>query len=272
VFRPLLALFATTLVSCGGAVGGDPPVDHGVPSPSGKGASIRDITDPASEQRAVHEQTVDVSGAIVLAVDTYDETSNGRGRGTIYVQDLGSNEAYSGLSLFAPEFVPGNLRVSPGDVLDLRGKYQENQNIGSARFAAGAVLPQLARPIATFRYEAYAPEPVDIDVNDLGSYEKGRRWLNMLVRVKNVTVLDAVSEAGNPRVNARIKLDDPGAAVDAEACDAAFPKVPALTNELVKLDELGIQPNATLKSVVGIVTYFCELHLSPRSLADIEVD
>lgn len=266
---PRLFLFcalAAVLISCGSR-DGDPPANLGVPEPAGKDLRIRQIADPASEQKAEHLDFVSVSGVTVVAVDTHDETANGRSRGTVYVQDLGSTAPYSGISLFAPEFVPGNLRVGPGDVLDLRGTYQENQNIGSAVFAPGAPLPQLARPIATFRFEGRQPEPVDIDVNDLADYDKGRKWLNMLVRVQNVTVLRDVEQSGQfPRVSAPMLAGEVG------GCEDPFPKPPTLTNELANLNELAIKANTTLKSVVGVVTYFCNLHLSPRSVADVQID
>lgn len=259
-----LALFAG---SCG-SQDGDPHSDHGVPPAAGKELRIRQIADPASPQKAQHLQTVSVSGVTVIAVDTHDETLNGKSRGTIYVQDVGSKEPYSGISLFAPEFIPGNLRVGPGDVLDLRGTYQENQNIGTAKFAPGAVLPQLARPVATFRYEGKPLEPKDIDIKDLESYETGRKWLNMLVRVSNVTIKGAVFESGN---NQRVSVpltDGPASA----ACDDPFPKAPTITNELANLNELNIRGATPVKSIVGVVTYFCNLHLSPRSPADVQIN
>jgi hypothetical protein len=230
---------------------------------------IKDVSDPTLPQHASYvDNSVAVSGATVLAVDTYDETSNGKSVGTIYVQDLGSTDPYSGTSLYSPTFIPGNLRVGPGDVLDLRGLYQENQNIGTAKFAPGALLPQLAKPTATFRLELEkAPEPVDIDINDLADYAKGRRWLNMLVRVKNVKLYGAVSlsNLSNGRLSVELTPKVPGAS----ACDSPFPKPPTLTNELFEAGLLEIPSGTTLTSVTGIVTFFCNLHLSPRSKDDI---
>lgn len=261
-------LFLFCLLSCG-SQDGDPHSDHGVPPPEGKDLRIHDITAPDSDKKAQHSQFVSVSGVRVVAVDDHDETANGKSQGTIYVQDLlpDQNGGYAGLSLFAPEFVPGNLRVGAGDVLDLRGTYQENQNIGTAVFAPGATLPQLSRPIATFRYEDKPATPVLIDVNDLSDYTKGRRWLNMLVKVENVEIQGAVFESGNsPRVNVDLV---PGG-VSGAKCEDPFPKNPTLTNELANLNDLDIRGKTRVKSIVGVVTYFCNLHLSPRSSADVE--
>lgn len=261
-------LFFFCLLSCG-SQDGDPPVNKGVPPAEGKELRIRDISDPASDKKAQHLQLVAVSGVRVIAVDQYDETKNGRSRGTIYVQDLlpDPKVGYAGTSLFAPEFIPGNLRVGPGDVLDMRGTYQQNQNIGVVAFAPGATLDQIARPVATFRYEDKPAQPVLIDVNDLADYAKGRRWLNMLVKVENVEIQGALIEAQSGRASADIT---PGATGGQIACDAPFPKPATITNELANLDSLDIRGKTRVKSITGIVTFFCNLHLSPRSPADVE--
>lgn len=256
------------LVSCG-SESGDPHSNLGVPPPEGRDKRIRDIGDPTRPDHPKSSDSVAVSGAIVVAVDGFDETGNGKSRGTIYVQDVGSKAPFSGISLFAPSFIPGNLHVGPGDVLDLRGEYQENVNIGTAKFANGAVLPQLSRPVGTFRFESKTVEPTEIDVADLADYAVGRRWLGMLVKVKNVTVRAPVSREGLS--NGRLNVDLLPKAAGPNACDAPFPKPPSLTNELADITTLGIPANTTVKSIVGVVTFFCNIHLSPRSVADVEL-
>jgi hypothetical protein len=151
-------------------------------------------------------------------------------------------------------------------VLDMRGTFQQNQNIGTAVFTPGATLDQLSRPVATFRYEDKPAQPVLIDVNDLADYQKGRRWLNMLVKVENVEIQSAVFESGNqPRVSVPIIPGEKSA-----ACEDPFPKTPTITNELANLNELDIRGKTRVKSVTGIVTYFCDLHIAPRFPADVE--
>lgn len=260
-------LFLFCLLSCG-SQDGDPAVNKGVPPAEGKELRIRDVRDPDSDKRAQHLQVVSVSGVRVIAVDQHDETANGRSRGTIYVQDLLPDQkvGYAGISLFAPEFIPGNLRVGPGDVLDMRGTFQQNQNIGTAIFAPGATLDQLSRPVATFRYEDKPAKPVLIDVNDLADYDKGRRWLNMLVKVENVEIQGAVFESGNqPRVSVALVPGDTSA-----KCEDKFPKTPTITNELANLNSLDIRGKTRVKAVTGIVTYFCSLHIAPRTIEDVE--
>ncbi|HVJ90974.1 MAG TPA: hypothetical protein VM580_14320 [Labilithrix sp.] len=256
-----LALLAF-VPSCDAGVG-DLPSPSVVPPPEGKELRIREVAAPASPMKAPHESVVKVSGAVVIAVDKFDETGNGRSSGTIYVADLGSKEPYSGISLFNPSFIPGNLRVGPGDALDLRGVFQENQNI-PITFAPGAFLVQLADAIGTFRFDAEVPPPVEIDINELSEYGTGRKWLNMLVTVKNVTVQgDAFGSSGRRSYNLLPQT------ASSTACDAPFPKPPTLVNELTDLEPLGIQANTVIKQLTGVVTFFCNLHIAPRSAADV---
>jgi hypothetical protein len=293
------AFFAIAALStaCGGLDPGDPHSSKGRPPPEGLGHRIYDIADPASPDKAAHKTPVNVTGAVVVVVDTYDETKQGNSAGTIYVNDLGSKEPYSGLSLFNPSFIPGNLRVSAGDTLDLRGEFQENQDI-PLQFAPGAFLVQLASPIATYRFDAKVPDPIDIDINDLADYAKGRRWLNMIVRVRNVTLqrdaftLDKAtglpSSGASGRVGAALlpeQRKEPFAACSADAecasdtcaggkcttvpCEHPFPKPPTVVNELMDLVPLELKKETTLKELVGLVTFFCNLHIAPRSAEDI---
>ncbi len=264
----LTALALGFLASCG-TEEGDQPVNRGAPPAAGPDKRIREVSNPASPSAAKDKDTVAVSGAVVIAVDQFDETENGRSRGTIYVQDMGSSEPFSGVSLFAPTFVPGNLKVGVGDVLDLRGEFQRNANIGTAIFPEGATLSQLSQPIATFRFEYRAPEPKEIDIKDLETFEKGQQWAGMLVRVRNVTVQDVVGAKSvrSGRLSVGLTPPAPGAQ---NGCNAPFPKPPTLVNSLANVASLEIPANTTLKSVTGVVAFFCNYQIAPRTLEDIE--
>ena len=255
--------------ACSVTTGGDPHSNNGVPPPGGKDKRIKDVANPdADGHKDYLTAPVAISGAIVVAVDKFDETADGKSTGTIYVQDLGSKDAFSGITLFAPTFNPGNLAVGAGDVLDLDGQYTEAATIGpKVTFAPGSVLPQISKPVATFRYETQVPDPVDIDVNDLADFAKGRRWMGMLVRVKDVTLQqDAASTAtSNGRVSANLTAGMGG------ACTAPFPKPPSLINALFDVEALGLKQGTKLASVTGVVGFFCNLQLAPRSPADIVV-
>jgi hypothetical protein len=268
--------FVAVAAGCGGREG-DPPAFLDIPQPAGKGDRIREIANPASEKYALRDRTqepeVSVTGAVVVAVDTYDETRDGRSDGTIYVADLGSKEPYSGISLFNPSFVPGNLKVGAGDALDLRGTYQENET-RPVKFAPGAALVQLANAIGTFRFDANVTDPVDIDIQDLADYKKGRRWLNMVVRVKNVELQrDAFFKdaSGKPTqsLNGRISAQLLPETNTATRCEDPFPKAPTLVNELMDIVPLELARGTVLKELVGVVTFFCNLHIAPRTPADV---
>lgn len=267
LFVSLLACSAG-LVSCG-SESGDPHSANGVPPVGGKDKRIRDVADPTKEGHSELVATTQaVSGAIVVAVDAFDETQNGRSAGTIYVQDLGSSEPYSGISLFAATFNPGNLAVSPGDVVDLRGQYTESATIGpTVTFPPGSVLPQISQPIATFRYETVVPQPRDIDAKDLTDFALGRRWIGMLVRIKNVVLEEDASTDSSGRVAADLSAPLPGAA---NACVAPFPKPASLTNDLFDLGAMNLKKGTKITSITGVVGFFCNLKLAPRSAADIQ--
>lgn len=255
------------LASCDSQFG-DTPKATFVPNPEGNDHRIREIANPASDTYAKSGSPVQVSGAVVVAVDTFDETHNGKSIGTIYVADMGSTEPYSGISLFNPSWVPGNLRVGAGDALDLRGTYQENNTL-PVQFAPNAFLVQIANPIGTFRFEASLPPPVELkDVAVLGKYETGRPYLNMIVTVKNVTVQgDLTTVPASGRQSAKLTPED-----TFPKCDEAGPKAPTLVNELMDLAPLKIEAGTKLKSLTGIVTFFCNLHIAPRTAADIVID
>lgn len=249
---------ALVLVGCS-AGNGDAPSKKEIGPPVGSGNRIREVADPSLPGRPAPGSDVNVTGVTVVAVDTFDETKNGKSRGSIFVQDMGSIEPYSGIGIFAPAFVPGDLRVAAGDVLDLRGEYQENSNIGTAIFPEGQVLPQLSRPVATFRYDFRPPEPREIDIKDLNDYALGRRWIGMLVTVKNVAIDGRLTENGG-RITGFLLPKGSG---------ADDRNRPTVTNELYDLKATDADSGQGYASVTGVVTYFFNLHIAPRSAADL---
>jgi hypothetical protein len=258
--RRIFAFLPLAFAACS-SPSGDDHLNPGTPNAVGSGARLRDIADPNSPHHpTVANAEVNVTGASVLWTDTYDETANGKSRGSVYIQDVGSTDPYSGLSLYSPTFIPGDLRLAPGDVLDLTGQYQENTHIGTAVFPTPQVLPQLYKPVGTFRYEFQAPPQREIDVNDLDDYAKGRRWLNMLVTVKNVKLLEDVDDEGTRAGKA------PTGRVTAHLTTRASCKI---VNELMPIAPGSLKANTSLKSLTGVVTYFFDLHIAPRTQADI---
>src|SRR5512140_3114306 len=107
--KRLLFLALLAAVSCSSA-SGDPPSTPPPPTPLGSGLRIKQVTDPSLPNhpngKASPLPSVTVTGATVLGVDTFDETANGKSRGTVYVQGVASQDPWSGISLYSPTFIP----------------------------------------------------------------------------------------------------------------------------------------------------------------------
>ena len=77
----------------------------------------------APESRLPDGQTIKAQGVVVTAVDTYDETKDGKGIGDIYVQDAVQTGAkgtpWSGLKLYRHTKNPPDLDLVPGHGVDL---------------------------------------------------------------------------------------------------------------------------------------------------------
>jgi hypothetical protein len=257
---PAAALFtlgiASAMVSgCGSRSSENDPPSTPTPNAAGGGPHIADISDPGKKTHATPNDNVSVTGVVVTWVDQFDETNDGKSRGAIYVQDLESHAPFAGIGLFAPTFVPASLVVGPGDVLDLAGQYQENATLGTTvKFPKGEVLTQIAHPTGTFRFEYKSPDPTPIDWHDLLQFSTGRKWMGQLVTIKDVTLAAAVTTSSG-RASAPLALSEGGA------------EVPTLTNELTPLD--AYPQGQKFKSVTGIITYFFNLHIAPRTKADL---
>ena len=222
------------------------------PNVLGPGMRLRDV----QQRPDLVSQGVFVSSAVVTAVDNFDETNDGKSRGTIWLQDVDKADGFGGISLFSPSFIPANLRLAPGDVVDLNGQYVEQKTIGSTVNFDPAFLPQLVKPSVTFRYETKPPEPKVIPVTDLDTFTTGRKWIGQLVTVQNVTVAGAPST--DTKKTGRIT-----------AAFTADKNSPVISNELTPIAENAFPAGTTFKSVTGVVTFFFNLKIAPRSAADL---
>jgi hypothetical protein len=256
----LAALISHGLVGGGGGgcseLQGDPPAPY-EPHPLGSGLRIADVQDPKSPSHAPNTN-VNLTSLDVLWVDAFDETKDGKSLGTVFVEDVGSTAPYSALSVYQPSYVPSELRLLPGDVLDFVGPYQEVTSIGSAHFSPGQTLPQLAKPVGTFRYEYQVPAPRQIALADLDDYGTGRAWEGMLVTVSDVYAIAATSSGG--RVTYTL-----AAALDA----STNVNTVSMSNEEYDLQSTDFPPGTHFKSVTGLVTWFFSYHIAPRSPSDL---
>lgn len=251
--RALVLGLALSAFACSSPAG-DPhslPGDAGV---LGTGMRLRQVQDPNAK---LANSNVKITTVVVTAVDNFDETHDGKSRGTIFLQDADKSGPLAGISLFSPSFQPTSLRLGPGDVVDLDGQYSEQTKIGATVDFTPAFLPQMVKPVTTFRFEVGAPQPIVINLADLNSFTTGRQWIGQLVTVQNVTVLTA--PAGDSKNSGRVTANL-----------GADPKTGAqISNELFDLPVNAFPANTTFKSVTGLVTYFFNLKIAIRSQADL---
>ena len=76
-----------------------------------------------------------------------------------------------------------------------------------------------------------------IDVNELADYATGRKWLNMIVTVENVTIQRDAFGGTSGRVSSGL-LPDPNEGGTPPACTDPFPKIPTMSNELMDIAAL----------------------------------
>jgi hypothetical protein len=266
VRRVLLILCSGAFVAgCGDGDPGDLSlVPHEGSSILGDGSRLYQINDPESPQRAANKSDVTVTATTVVVVDTFDETGDGSSAGNLYIEDLpvdGKQPAFGGVTLFNTSFNPPTLRVGPGDVIDIRGSYEEFAGPSSFPFDPGETLPEIVSGTATLRFEYKVPEPVTVDIKDLTTYETGRKWIGMLIRLENVTAQADGFKSTSGRWST--KLDVPGF--------TNTKKLPTITNALFEAESSGIEfKTGTLyKSVVGVCQFFFNFSVSPRSAEDI---
>jgi hypothetical protein len=256
-------LILAFLAAC--SAGGDPPAQVN-PNPLGTGMRLRDVQDPSKNAcggKPCAGQSVNVTSVVVTAVDNFDETKNGKSRGTIFVQDADIAGPLAGISMYAPTFVPANLRLAPGDVIDLSGQYVEQQTIGSTVNFAPNFLPQMNKPQVQASFETQLPTPVVVPFNDLIQFSTARKWIGMLVTVLDVTVPVAPGPS-----------DSTGLRVTAEL--TSIVNGPAINNELFDLQPWNgtntsnsFPAGTHFKSVTGIVDFFFSIFIAPRSMADL---
>ena len=203
---------------------------------------------------------VDIPGIVVTAVDTYDETGDGA-TGSVYVQDVvpagTPTPVYGATSIFGASYSPPDLRPQPADVIDLNGLYEEFIGPSVGYFSQCATLPQLSGA-ASYRFTGTVPEPVVITPDDLNSYANARRYVNMLVKVQNVVLSNTAPSVSSGRYCALVNVDS-----GSQFC---------IANELFDLPtQKPLSQGQSFKSVTGIVTYFYNYQLAPRSPADFEM-
>lgn len=254
---------AVALCACGSTGAGDaePTVRGNV---LGAGRRISSLVDPTAMPRPSPTELVTVTGARVTHVDGFDETKSGAS-GTVYLQDFTEVPGpYEGISTHSPSYSPPSFRVVTGDVVDATGQFQEFQlNLNFLK--PGWTTPQLNGPNLELRFDApYRPlVPAEISVDELTTYEGGRRWVSMLVTVRDVVLFEdfAIDKAGRGKA-----AFDVGSGLTVK-------ELPTMTNELFDVGAAGLElkKGRKLASLTGIVTLFDVFHIAPRTAEDIQL-
>ena len=258
-FRPIFALLALAAcsASCGGGGGGD--LSYVPPT-----TPLSYYNNPANPRPPATDY-IEVSNVLITAVDEYDETGAGSA-GNLFVQDMGADaQPYCGITVYNPGFIPPDLRVFTGDVVDVRSPYMEFIGPSSSPFPDGETLPELSGATVKFRFEAPTlPAAKVVTPDELYDYASGRKWMGVLVELQNVTLYTDLEDDGKGRWTAKLKLLDmagrnPG-------------KLPKVANALYPLQQdtrLNMKQNNVF-TIRGIVQYFYSFSITPRSPDDIQ--
>ncbi len=257
---------------------------------AGGGLTIAQVQDPGSPDyhpcpsTSTTCNTQTITNAVVTWLDKFDETRDGKSAGTLYIRDVGANHLFGGIGIYEPNFVPASLDPLPGDVLDFAGPYQEDTTIGSAVFNPHTFLPQLYKPVGTFRYEFAsdfpsswtAPQPVLLsDLYENGgangttadaNFAHGRQYMQMVVTVKDVYVSTGTSSAGGQGFRVTYPT---GTCANVTSRTCFNPSSPAISNELFDLQATDYQAGTHFSSVTGIVTWFYTFQIAPRTRDDL---
>jgi hypothetical protein len=304
----LSAVFASlVLVACGSGGNGDP--EPSIPADlHGSGTPLATLNDRTKTPIPPSSNTlIDLTSLRVMHIDTFDETGDGKSIGDIYVADFGTGGVgpYQGGLVFSPSYSPPSFRTAVGDVVDISTEYSEFEINTPTLIACckGWTTPELTGATISLRYDG-VNKPLDVAeapyedfiVTDLPSYQAhGRKWLSMLVQVKNVVVLNGYAESSGrgtvlltqadytcTNVN---MLNDPECPRPNMNCQQAGALAYCsdgagaleLTNELYDMGAdtsvtdptSGLVPGTILSSVTGLVTLFNRLHVAPRASSDI---
>jgi hypothetical protein len=249
-----LPLIVTSLACSSG--GGDLNQLH--ENPKILGNPIAQQAAPAT--RLKDGSTIRARGVVVVAVDNYDDSGQGA-VGDIYVQDPvqtgPKGTPWSGLRLYRPTKNPPDLELAPGQGVDLVGEFIAFPGPpGSAPFGDGIFVPQASNGALSLTYEGRPPEPVDLTLDDVKDPKVGMQYASRLVRFKNVT----------------LTADFAGARPEATIYDTSKSLVLSAKLYPVHLDTaVNAKKGVTLKSVTGVLDYFYNMKLCPRSRADIEL-
>lgn len=251
-FLFVVASFAFALAASCSDNGGGGDLKWTTPNAKPFGNPIASVTDPKT--RIKDGTTFHAQGVVVIAVDNYDETNDGKSIGDIFVQDPvqtgPKGTPWSAIRLYRSTRNPADLQLNPGSGVDFTGDFSAFAGPPSSPFNPGIIDPEVTNGSLTLTYESEPPEPIDLTFDDLKDPVAALQYVNRLVRIKNVPIIGAFTT----RKEAPITADG------SMTIASRFLSLP---------DQKAVTMGATLKSVTGVLDYFYSYKLCPRSPADI---
>jgi hypothetical protein len=253
VLIPVLGVLLSGAISCSSGGGGD--LQWITENPKKFDTPIAKVSDPKT--RVKDGTDVHAQGVVVVAVDTYDETSDGKSAGDIFVMDPVQNgpkgTPWSGIRLYRPTKNPPDLELAAGQGVDLFGVYSAFAGPPSSPFDPGILVPEISNGALTLTFEGRAPEPVDLTYDDIKDVKAALPYTGRLVRFKNVQLF---SDFTGKRFEASVFTAD---------------KTVTMTAKFFPIqNDPSIKNGVVLKSVTGVLDYFYGFKLCPRFPADIE--
>lgn len=182
-------------------------------------ATVRQVQDPASTGHVLPGARVRIEGAVLAAVDAYEENGAGMGNlGDAWIADPAGGP-FSGLHVYMPSHVPcsGSAVLRLGDRVDVEGTVQE---FAVPSDGSGRTVTQLIA--GTITCTAAGPEPLPAVVADpatLTTDDGAEAYEGMLVQIASVEATADPDRFGTQTLRVGPPIDDdlyahPGTARD----------------------------------------------------------
>jgi len=248
------------LVACRGSSNNNTPDSPG--GGDGPSGAVK-IQDVQNDQMAPGTP-VSLSGVIVTAIDSF-----GAKTGDIWVEEP-EGGAFSGIHIFGvPATAVGQLQI--GDIVDVSGAVKDEfaltaDTTGRTETELKAAMGGMITVTKTGTGTVPAPQVVDaLMIGQISDADMGgpmfsaewEKWEGVLVTVNNVSAVSAVKSFGST-------MPTP-----ADNYSFGITGVAKVEGSLTDITMSGIQRDTCMASVTGVVDYFFDYLVLPRSSTDI---
>ncbi len=189
--------------------------------------------------------SVNLKNVVVTAVDKYGDRT-----GAFYVSEP-QGGAWNGVMVFAKDpSAPWFVDLNVGDIIHVQGtkeEYSYEDPPGTPLF--DDPVTEIVDPVVTVVGPGTPVTPTVVQAADLTDVTTAEQWEGTLVTLKNVRIQN---------------LGD-----NANRFEAYIYQGPKIQDDMVEIST--IQEGDCLASVTGVVAYFFDYYIVPRSAADVEV-